>query len=120
MLCPLTLIHIISHFFVFSEFSLATAGYLCSDASLQPIDDKEQCVKSFQVVQKLYPDALDKVLYQDTWPIRPKGCFLHLLNKYLHWNPHETGNANSQDRQVCKDPTEEKGISINVNNKPKL
>ena len=102
-------------FFGLPEINLSPAGKLCSDASLQPISDKKECRQSFQALKKLYPEAIDGVSYQHTWPQRPKGCFVHLQNNNLHWNTHETGSPNPYDRQVCKDLSTEEGSIVNNN-----
>ena len=91
------------------EFTLATAGKLCSDDSSASITDKEKCSDAFQAVKQLYPDASDGIWFEHSWKGRPKGCFFHLPNKNLHWNPHETGSRNPQDQQVCTVKSKEEG-----------
>lgn len=83
------------------EFRLGTAGKLCSDDSLQSIDDHMKCNNSFQEVKHAYPGAVNSVWHVNTFPKSPKGCFFHLPDKNLNWNPHNTGRKNPNDRPVC-------------------
>jgi hypothetical protein len=83
------------------EYILADAGSLCSDKSFESIKDIDQCRKSFPTIKTLYPDAIDGISYPHSWSQRPRGCFFHLVNKNVHWNPHQTGSRNYDDRQVC-------------------
>ena len=54
-------------FYILIEFSLGPAGNLCTDVSLQSINNVEACRKSFQAVKKLYPEAIEEVSYNHPW-----------------------------------------------------
>ena len=85
------------------EYVLSDPGKLCADESFDDIKDKEECIKAYNVVKEVYFEVKkDKISYSATWPQRPKGCFLHLENGAVHWNPHSSGNRNFDDRQICK------------------
>ena len=84
------------------RFFLADAGKLCCDHSSEVVN-KDQCRHSIATIKEEYPDALDNIDYNHEWHERPKGCFLHLGNKNVHWNSHGIGSRNNADRQVCED-----------------
>ena len=85
------------------EYVLSDPGKLCADESFDDIMDKEECIKAYEVVKDVYFEVKkDEISYSATWPERPKGCFLHLKNGAVHWNPHPSGNRNNEDRQICK------------------
>ena len=92
---------IFSLFLENTYFFLADAGKLCSDHSSTVIR-KDQCRESLATIKKTYSDAVDGIDFNHSWPGRPKGCFLHLKNANLHWNPDSTGRSNIENRQVCE------------------
>jgi hypothetical protein len=45
----------------------------------------------------------DGIDYQHNWGIgRPTGCFLHLGNRNVHFNPGSGGNSLGNDQPICK------------------
>ena len=80
---------------------MSNAGELCSDKGAYPVRDKDECRVAIPFIKSDYPSAEDNIDYDYTWPSRPKGCFLHLPNNNVHWNPGE-GHQNMENRQICK------------------
>ena len=68
------------------------------------VDNIDECHKTFLAIKLKYPGAKNNVHDVDVFGYgdRPKGCFFNLPNKILKWNPHKKGEANKEDRQVCK------------------
>ena len=95
------------------DFVLEDAGALCSDYSLPDVADVLQCKNSLPTVKAAYPNAIDGTTYENSWPDRPKGCFLHVGNMNVHWNSHQTGHRNNEDRSICIGKC--KGFSMDYN-----
>ena len=84
------------------EYILSNPGKLCSDQSLDYINDKDDCNKAHTALEDDYDEVKTYPISSKwTWPERPKGCFLHLKNGTVGWNLHPTGSRNNEDRQIC-------------------
>ena len=97
------LIRILSQFYLGEDYLLGNAGFLCADKFFPFVRNIDDCRRSFSTIKLKYPDAKNKVEPSELGHgDRPKGCFFHIPRKSLYWNPHKTGKANKDDRQVCK------------------
>ena len=84
-----------------APYWLTYAEGLCLDEDTYPVTDKYECRVAMPFLKVQYPSAIDNINYSYNWTTRPNGCFLHLPNNEVHWNP-VNGNRNKDDRQVCK------------------
>ena len=61
-----------------------------------------QCHDALDEIKKKYPDASVGISERDTWPDRPKGCYLLLTNRKLYWNSHQFGRPSNNALSVCR------------------